>query len=102
MYAIIATGGKQYKAEAGQTIKVEKIKATVGDVVDLEALMIVDGDKIVVGEAAKSAAVKAEVVAQEKDKKIVIFKYKSKKNVRKRQGHRQPYTALKIKEIAAQ
>lgn len=102
MYAIIATGGKQYKAEAGQTIKVEKIKANVGDVVDLEALMIVDGDKIVVGESAKSAAVKAEVVAQEKDKKIVIFKYKSKKNVRKRQGHRQPYTALKIKEIAAQ
>lgn len=102
MYAIIATGGKQYKAEAGQTIKVEKIKANVGDVVDLEALMIVDGDKIVIGEAAKSAAVKAEVVAQEKDKKIVIFKYKSKKNVRKRQGHRQPYTALKIKEIAAQ
>ena len=102
MYAIVATGGKQYKAEAGQTIKVEKIKANVGDVVDLEALMIVDGDKIVVGEAAKSAAVKAEVVAQEKDKKIVIFKYKSKKNVRKRQGHRQPYTALKIKEIAAQ
>lgn len=102
MYAIIATGGKQYKAEAGQTIKVEKIKANVGDVVDLEALMIVDGDKIVVGEAAKSAAVKAEVVAQEKDKKIVIFKYKSKKNVRKRQGHRQPYTVLKIKEIAAQ
>ena len=102
MYAIIATGGKQYKEEAGQTIKVEKIKANVGDVVDLEALMIVDGDKIVVGEAAKSAAVKAEVVAQEKDKKIVIFKYKSKKNVRKRQGHRQPYTALKIKEIAAQ
>lgn len=102
MYAIIATGGKQYKAEAGQTIKVEKIKANVGDVVDLEALMIVDGDKIVVGEAAKSAAVKAEVVAQEKDKKIVIFKYKSKKNVRKRQGHRQPYTALKIKEITAQ
>ena len=102
MYAIIATGGKQYKAEAGQTIKVEKIKANVGDVVDLEALMIVDGVPIVVGEAAKSAAVKAEVVAQEKDKKIVIFKYKSKKNVRKRQGHRQPYTALKIKEIAAQ
>ena len=102
MYAIIATGGKQYKAEAGQTIKVEKIKENVGDVVDLEALMIVDGDKIVVGEAAKTAAVKAEAVAQETDKKIVIFKYKSKKNVRKRQGHRQPYTALKIKEIAAQ
>ena len=102
MYAIIATGGKQYKAEVGKTKKVEKTKANPGAFADLEALMIVDGDKIVVGEAAKSAAVKAEVVAQEKDKKIVIFKYKSKKNVRKRQGHRQPYTAVKIKEIAAQ
>ena len=101
MYAIIATGGKQYKAEAGQTIKVEKIKANVGDVVDLQALMVVDGDKTIVGEAAKSVAVKAEVVAQDKEKKIVVFKYKSKKNVRKRQGHRQPYTALKIKEIKA-
>ncbi len=101
MYAIIATGGKQYKAEAGQTIKVEKIKANVGDVVDLQALMVVDGDKTIVGEAAKSVAVKAEVVAQDKEKKIVVFKYKSKKNVRKRQGHRQPYTALKIKEITA-
>ena len=101
MYAIIATGGKQYKAETGQTIKVEKIKANVGDVVDLQALMVVDGDKTIVGEAAKSVAVKAEVVAQDKEKKIVVFKYKSKKNVRKRQGHRQPYTALKIKEITA-
>ena len=101
MYAIIATGGKQYKAEAGQTIKVEKIKANVGDVVNLQALMVVDGDKTIVGEAAKSVAVKAEVVAQDKEKKIVVFKYKSKKNVRKRQGHRQPYTALKIKEITA-
>ena len=101
MYAIIATGGKQYKAEAGQTIKVEKIKANVGDVVDLQALMVVDGDKTIVGEAAKSVAVKAEVVAQDKEKKIVVFKYKSKKNVRKRQGHRQPYTAWKIKEITA-
>ena len=101
MYAIIATGGKQYKAEAGQTIKVEKIKANVGDVVDLQALMVVDGDKTIVGEAAKSVAVKAEVVAQDKEKKIVVFKYKSKKNVRKRQGHRQPYTAMKIKEITA-
>lgn len=101
MYAIIATGGKQYKAEVDRIVKVEKIKANVGDVVDLEVLMVVDGDKITVGEAAKKACVKAEVIAEDKDKKVVVFKYKSKKNVRKRQGHRQPYTALKIKEIIA-
>ena len=99
MYAIVATGGKQYKAEKDQVIKVEKIKAEVGETVDLQALMLVDGDKVIVGEAANSVSVKAEVVAQ--DKEVVIFKYKSKKNERKRQGHRQPYTALKIKEITA-
>lgn len=101
MYAIVATGGKQYKAEKDQVIKVEKIKAEVGETVDLQALMLVDGDKVIVGEAANSVSVKSEVVAQDKDKKVVIFKYKSKKNERKRQGHRQPYTALKIKEITA-
>ena len=100
MYAIIATGGKQYKAEAGQTIKVEKIKAEVGETVDLQALMLVDGDNVIVGEAASAVSVKAEVVAQDKDKKIIVFKYKSKKNERKRQGHRQPYTMLKIDSIA--
>ena len=101
MYAIVATGGKQYKAEKDQVIKVEKIKAEVGETVDLQALMLVDGDNVIVGEAASAVSVKAEVVAQDKDKKIIVFKYKSKKNERKRQGHRQPYTALKIKEITA-
>ena len=101
MYAIVATGGKQYKAEKDQVIKVEKIKAEVGETVDLQALMLVDGDNVIVGEAASAVSVKAEVVAQDKDKKIIVFKYKSKKNERKRQGHRQPYTALKIREIKA-
>ena len=101
MYAIVATGGKQYKAEKDQVIKVEKIKAEVGETVDLQALMLVDVDNVIVGEAASAVSVKAEVVAQDKDKKIIVFKYKSKKNERKRQGHRQPYTALKIKEIKA-
>ena len=101
MYAIVATGGKQYKAEKDQVIKVEKIKAEVGETVDLQALMLVDGDNVIVGEAASAVSVKAEVVAQDKDKKIIVFKYKSKKNERKRQGHRQPYTAIKINEIKA-
>ena len=67
-----------------------------------EALeLLKNASPIELGEAANSVSVKAEVVAQDKDKKVVIFKYKSKKNERKRQGHRQPYTALKIKEITA-
>ena len=63
--------------------------------------MLADGDKVVVGEAAAKAVVNAEVLAQDKARKVVVFKYKAKKNERKRQGHRQPYTVLKIKEIKA-
>ena len=101
MYAIVATGGKQYKAEKDQVIKVEKIKAEVGDTVDLKALMLVDGDKVVVGEAAGAVSVKAEVVAQDKDKKIIVFKYKAKKNEKKKMGHRQPYTKVEITKVNA-
>lgn len=101
MYAIVLTGGKQYKAEKDLVIKVEKLDANVGDKVDLEVLMVSDNGAIKVGEEITNAVVKAEVVAQDKAKKINIFKYKAKKNVRKRQGHRQPFTALKILSIEA-
>lgn len=101
MYAIVLTGGKQYKAEKDLIIKVEKLDANVGDNVDLEVLMISDNGAIKVGNEIANAVVKAEVVAQDKAKKINIFKYKAKKNVRKRQGHRQPFTALKILSIEA-
>ena len=99
MYAIVTTGGKQYKAEAGKALKVEKLDVEVGATVKLDVLMLADGDKVVVGEAAAKAVVNAEVLAQDKARKVVVFKYKAKKNERKRQGHRQPYTVLKIKEI---
>ena len=101
MYAIVTTGGKQYKAEAGKALKAEKLDVEVGATVKLDVLMLADGDKVVVGEAAAKAVVNAEVLAQDKARKVVVFKYKAKKNERKRQGHRQPYTVLKIKEIKA-
>ncbi len=98
MYAIVMTGGKQYKVAEGDMIKVEKLDAPVGATVDLAVVMLNNEGNIV---CDSKASVKAEVVAQDKAKKIVVFRYKAKKNVRKRQGHRQPFTALKITEIKA-
>ena len=101
MYAIVLTGGKQYKVEQDTIIKVEKLDANVGDSVELDVLMISYNGAVKVGNDIKKAVVKAEVIAQDKAKKINIFKYKAKKNIRKRQGHRQPFTALKITAIEA-
>lgn len=101
MYAIVLTGGKQYKVAEGETIKVEKLDAEVGANVDLEVVMVSNDGKVSCGKDVAKAKVVAKVVAQDKAKKIVVFKYKSKKNERKRQGHRQPYTAIKISEIKA-
>lgn len=98
MYAVIVSGGKQYKVSEGDVLEVEKLDAKTGDRVEMPVLLTVDGDKIVAG---KDVAVKAtaEVLGQGKDKKIVVFKYKSKKNIRKKQGHRQPFTRVKIVAI---
>ena len=101
MYAIVENGSKQYKAEVGQVIKFEKLAANVGDKVELAVLMVADENGIKVAEEAKAYKVVGEVVEQGKNKKIVVFKYKAKKNERKKQGHRQPFTAVKILEIAA-
>ena len=100
MYAIVDNGNKQYKAEVNSVIKLEKLDANVGDKVELKVVMVVDENGIkVAGEADAYKAV-AEVVEQGKDKKIIVFKYKAKKNERKKQGHRQPFTEVKIVEIA--
>ncbi len=98
MYAVIETGGKQYKVSEGDVIEVEKLEVNVGDKIELPVLLTVDGEKIAAG---SDVAVKAtaEVLGQGKDKKIVVFKYKAKKNVRNKQGHRQPFTRLKIVSI---
>ena len=100
MYAIVTTGGKQYKVSQDDVINVEKLDAKVGDKINLDVMMLVDGDKVTNGNPlVKGAEVVAEVLAQGKEDKIVVFKYKAKKNYRRKQGHRQPFTALKIVSV---
>ena len=100
MYAIVTTGGKQYKVSENDIINVEKLDVKVGEEVKLDVLMLVDGDKVTNGNPlVKNAEVIAEVVSHGKEDKIVVFKYKAKKNYRRKQGHRQPFTALKIVSV---
>lgn len=99
MYAIIATGGKQFKVEKDQIIKVEKLDANVGEKINLDVLMVADEGAVLLGADATKAKVQAEVMYNDKFDKVVVYKYKAKKNERKRQGHRQPFTALKILSI---
>ena len=100
MYAVVETGGKQYKVAVDKIVNVEKLQAKVGDKVELKVLMIVDGENVKTGNPyVEGSKVVAEVVEQGKADKIVVFKYKAKKNERKKQGHRQPYTALKILSV---
>lgn len=100
MYAIVTTGGKQYKVSQDEVINVEKLDAKVGDKINLDVMMLVDGDKVTNGNPlVKGAEVVAEVVEQGKEEKVVVFKYKAKKNYRRKQGHRQPYTSLKIVSV---
>lgn len=100
MFAIIETGGKQYRVCVGDELDIERLDAEIGSTVELKVLMTGEGDAITVGSAAEGKVVKATVVRQYKSKKLVVFKYKAKKNVRKKQGHRQFYTRVKITEIA--
>ncbi|CAG9619490.1 50S ribosomal protein L21 [Sutcliffiella rhizosphaerae] len=102
MYAIIETGGKQIKVEAGQTIYIEKLDAAEGDVVTFDQVLFVGGDNVKVGSPlVEGASVTAKVEKQGRAKKITVFKYKAKKNYRKKQGHRQPYTKLVVDAINA-
>ena len=103
MYAVVVTGGKQYKVEEGNTIFVEKLEAEVGSTVELDKVLAVskDGEIKVGAPVVEGAKVVAKVVAQDKAKKIIVFKYKPKKDYRKKQGHRQPYTKLVIEKIEA-
>lgn len=99
MYAIIVTGGKQYKVEKGQNLKVELLNAEVGSKIKLDIIMLNKDGEIIVGSPIANAYAEAEIVGEGKGPKINIFKYKSKKNVRKKQGHRQPFTKIKITKI---
>ena len=101
MYAIVENGSKQYKAEVGSVIRFEKLSGNVGDKVELKVLMVSDEKGIKVAKDAESFKMVGEIVAQGKDKKVIVFKYKAKKNERKKQGHRQPFTAVKVLEIVS-
>ena len=100
MYAIVKTGGKQYKAEIGRFIDVEKLNAQVGEEVSFDALMVVDGEKAQVGApVVEGVKVVGKVIAQDKAKKLIVFKFHNKTGYRKKQGHRQPYTRVEIVSI---
>ena len=100
MYAVIRTGGKQYKVAVGDEVLVEKLDADVGAEVAFEVLMLCGEEGVQVGKPVVSGVTaKGEVVEHGKGKKVVVFKYKPKKNYRKKQGHRQPYTKVKINAI---
>ena len=103
MYAIIRTGGKQFRAEPGQTIKVPSLKAEVGEAVTFEDILVAQTDDgIKVGTPnVEGATVKGEVVEHGKGKKVIVFKWKRRKNYRRKQGHRQKFTAVRIDEIKA-
>ena len=102
MYAIIATGGKQYKVAEGDIIYVEKLNAAAGDTVTFDDVVVVNNDKdILCGDKVANAKVTAEVVGEGKGKKVIVYKYKRKTGYHKKQGHRQPYTKVEIKSINA-
>lgn len=103
MYAVIKTGGKQYRVQEGDIIFVEKLAAEVDSTVEItDVLAVLKDGKLVVGKpVVEGAKVTAKVVKQGKAKKIIVFKYKPKKDYKKKQGHRQPYTQLKIEKIEA-
>jgi large subunit ribosomal protein L21 len=102
MYAIIETGGKQLKVEAGQAIYIEKLNAEAGETVTFDKVLFVGGENVKVGSPlVAGATVTATVEKQGRQKKIIVFKYKAKKNNRKKQGHRQPYTKVVIEAINA-
>ena len=103
MYAVVRTGGKQYRLGVGDSVKVEKLPDEVGNIVELsQILMVSDGSEVKVGTPlVAGASVKAEIVGHGRDKKIIVFKMKRRKKYRRTQGHRQAFTQLKVTEINA-
>lgn len=103
MYAIIETGGKQYRVQEGDVVFIEKLSAEEGEAVVFDKVLAVSADEqFTVGSpTVKGASVNAKVLGHGKDKKIIVFKYKPKKGYRKKQGHRQPYTKVQIEKINA-
>ncbi len=101
MFAVIQTGGKQYRVQEGDVIYIEKLNAEVDSTVKFDVLLCGEGDDVKIGTpVVKGASVEGKVLAQDKSKKIVVFKYKSKKTYRRTNGHRQPFTKVEIQSIS--
>ncbi|MCL2175654.1 MAG: 50S ribosomal protein L21 [Treponema sp.] len=102
MYALVEFKGKQYKAEKGALLKVDLIDAKPGTAITIDTVLLVSGDSVQVGSPyVNGAKVSAVVESHEKDDKIIVFKYKPKKDYRRKQGHRQQYSIIKIENISA-
>ena len=101
MYAIIATGGKQYKVSEGDVIKVEKIAGEAGDAVTFDNVLAISGDSLLVGSDVANSNVSATVLDQGRGKKVIVYKYKRKTGYHKKNGHRQAYTKVQIEKINA-
>lgn len=100
MYAIIETGGKQYTVKVGDKVKVEKLDAQEGENVTFDKVLLLGGDAVKVGKPyVENAKVEAKVLEQGKGRKVIAYKYKPKKNERRKKGHRQPYTLVEIANI---
>lgn len=101
MFAVIQTGGKQYRVAEGDRLRVEKLIGDVGAKVTFDKVLLVGGDSVKVGTPLVAGAkVSAEIVAQARDKKVIVFKFRRRKNYRRKQGHRQPFTELKITGVS--
>jgi large subunit ribosomal protein L21 len=102
MYAVIKTGGKQYRVSEGQKLRVEKLPGSAGDKITFGEVLLVSGDTPKIGQPLiKGASVAAEITAQARGEKLIVFKFKRRKNFRRKNGHRQLYTELKITGISA-
>ena len=100
MYAVIQTGGKQYRVQEGDVIYVEKLSNEADEKVTFDVMLFADDEKITVGTPiVEGVSVEGKVVGHGKGEKIIVYKYKAKKNVRKKRGHRQPYTKIEITKI---
>ena len=103
MYAVVETGGKQIRVQAGDVVDVERISGDIGDAIELgDVRLLVDGEKVVADAASlEKAKVKAVIRAQGRDRKVISFMFKRRKNVRRKRGHRQSFTRLEVTEVTA-
>ncbi|HSO97536.1 MAG TPA: 50S ribosomal protein L21 [Solirubrobacteraceae bacterium] len=99
MYAIVKTGGKQYRVQEGQSLLIERLPDAEGDTVDLQPLLVVDGETLVDGEGLASALVQATILAHERGPKLRIVKFKPKRGYKRRNGHRQELTRIEVSQI---